>query len=102
MSAHACELGRARLQNSIPPTTTAAALQLEVAQAEREGCFIDVGFWGGVVPSSMGELSTLLADERILGVKAFLSPLPAAAGGRSFSALYLCCPLAAVFFNGTL
>ena len=85
MSAHACELGRARLQNSIPPTTTAEALQLEVAQAEREGCFIDVGFWGGVVPSSMGELSTLLADERILGVKAFLSPLPAAAGYEALS-----------------
>lgn len=71
--------------NSLPPTTNLAALQLELEQAKTERPFVDVGFWGGVVPSSLGELDALLSDVRVLGIKAFLSPLPPAAGYDSVS-----------------
>ncbi|KAL1530737.1 hypothetical protein AB1Y20_001636 [Prymnesium parvum] len=68
--------------NSLPPTVSVAALQLELASSAEEGLHVDVGLWGGVVPSSLarGELPPLLADRRVLGLKAFLSPLPPAAG----------------------
>jgi allantoinase len=56
--------------NSIPATTTAAAL------AEKRGVagghvFVDVGFWGGVVPGNAGELAGLVAGGA-LGCKCFL------------------------------
>src|SRR5215510_9961236 len=35
--------------NSIPATTTLAAFKTKLADASRD-CFVDVGFWGGVVP----------------------------------------------------
>ena len=68
--------------NSLPPTVSVSALDAEVARAAAEGLHVDVGLWGGVVPSSLsdGSLLPLLADERVLGLKAFLSPLPPAAG----------------------
>jgi allantoinase len=73
--------------NSIPPTTNPEALEAEVAQARTEGLHVDVGFWGGVIPSSLAasDLPRLLADERILGIKAFLSHLPPAAGYAAVS-----------------
>src|SRR5512132_3594786 len=47
--------------NSIPATTTSAALEAKKAAA-RGACAIDVGFWGGVVPGNQGELAGLVAD----------------------------------------
>src|SRR5947208_15313374 len=46
--------------NSIPPTTTVAGLKEKLAAAN-EQCFVDVGFWGGVVPGNTEELSGLFA-----------------------------------------
>src|SRR6187401_3685022 len=37
--------------NSLPVTTTAAALAAKLS-ASRHKCFVDVGFWGGVVPGN--------------------------------------------------
>ncbi|MDX6317175.1 MAG: allantoinase, partial [Nocardioidaceae bacterium] len=41
--------------NSIPPTTDVPALEVKRAAAAGQ-CFVDVGFWGGAVPSSLGSL----------------------------------------------
>ena len=35
--------------NSIPPTTNAANLEVKWAAA-KDSCFIDFGFWGGLIP----------------------------------------------------
>src|SRR6266850_8402140 len=56
--------------NSIPPTTTVAGLKEKLAAA-KEQCFVDVGFWGGVVPGNTGELATLFAAG-VVGFKCFL------------------------------
>jgi allantoinase len=56
--------------NSIPATTTRAALEAKQAEA-RAHAFIDVGFWGGVVPGNAGELAGLVAAGA-LGCKCFL------------------------------
>src|SRR6266850_1515357 len=56
--------------NSIPPTTTVAGLKEKFAAA-KEQCFVDVGFWGGVVPGNTGELATLFAAG-VVGFKCFL------------------------------
>lgn len=56
--------------NSIPPTTTLEGFQEKLSAAE-EKCMVDVGFWGGVVPGNVGELSRL-ADAGVLGFKCFL------------------------------
>jgi allantoinase len=58
--------------NSVPATTTRAALRAKQAAA-RNQCSVDVGFWGGVVPGNAGELEGLL-DDGVLGFKAFLVP----------------------------
>ena len=42
--------------NSIPATTTLAAFKTKLADAKHKS-FIDVGFWGGVVPGNTGELA---------------------------------------------
>lgn len=55
--------------NSLPPTIDVAALEAKRAAA-RDQVRADVGFWGGVVPGSEGELAGL-ADAGVLGVKAF-------------------------------
>lgn len=57
--------------NSIPATTTVAALELK-RQAARQSV-IDVGFWGGAVPDNLGQLETLW-NAGVFGFKAFLSP----------------------------
>src|SRR5204863_705507 len=41
--------------NSIPPTTTLAGFKAKLDDAKNE-CFVDVGFWGGVVPGNTDEL----------------------------------------------
>jgi allantoinase len=56
--------------NSIPPTTTVAGFR-EKLEAARSQCYVDVGFWGGVVPGNTGELASLLA-EGVVGFKSFL------------------------------
>jgi allantoinase len=56
--------------NSIPSTTTPAALAAKRAAATGQ-CFIDVGFWGGVVPGNAGELAPMVAAGA-LGFKCFL------------------------------
>jgi allantoinase len=56
--------------NSSPVTTTRTALELKL-EAARGQTFVDVGFWGGVVPDNTTELAPL-ADGGVLGCKAFL------------------------------
>ena len=58
--------------NSIPATTTVAALEAKRAAA-RGQCAIDVGFLGGVVPGNTDELAPLHAAG-VLGFKCFLVP----------------------------
>ncbi|MFN2492513.1 MAG: allantoinase AllB [Pyrinomonadaceae bacterium] len=56
--------------NSIPPTTTIAGFKrkLEAAQGQ---CYVDVGFWGGVVPGNTAELAPL-HKANVVGFKCFL------------------------------
>lgn len=56
--------------NSIPPTTTRAGLRTKLKAAESQ-CYVDVGFWGGVVPGNTSELEPL-ADAGVVGFKCFL------------------------------
>jgi allantoinase len=58
--------------NSIPPTTTVAALDAKRRAAEGR-CHVDVGFWGGVVPGNARDLEPL-ARAGVFGFKCFLSP----------------------------
>ncbi|HEV7668561.1 MAG TPA: allantoinase AllB [Thermoanaerobaculia bacterium] len=61
--------------NSIPATTTRAALREKILAAEGQ-CQVDVGFWGGIVPGNANdreEIAGLVADG-VLGFKAFLVP----------------------------
>lgn len=58
--------------NSIPPTTTVAALALKKAVAT-PSAFVDIGFWGGAVPENLGQLGPV-HDAGVYGFKCFLSP----------------------------
>jgi len=58
--------------NSIPATTSAAALRAKLAAAAGK-CWVDMGFWGGVVPGNTPELEGLAAAGA-LGFKCFLAP----------------------------
>jgi allantoinase len=58
--------------NSIPATTTAAALEAK-RSAARKKCRVNVGFWGGVVPGNAGELRAL-HRAGAFGFKCFLVP----------------------------
>jgi allantoinase len=58
--------------NSIPPTTTVAGLAEKLAAAGNH-CWVDIGFWGGVVPGNADQIVPLLA-EGVLGFKCFLVP----------------------------
>jgi len=58
--------------NSIPATTTVSALESKRAAA-RGQTFVDVGFWGGVVPGNDKNISDLW-DEGVCGFKCFLVP----------------------------
>src|SRR5882672_8869031 len=58
--------------NSIPATTTAAALETKRASA-RKKCWVNVGFWGGVVPGNSGDLRAL-HRAGAFGFKCFLVP----------------------------
>ncbi len=56
--------------NSIPPTTTVNGFEAKLAAA-RGQCYVDVGFWGGVVPGNTSELAAL-SDAGVVGFKCFL------------------------------
>ena len=56
--------------NSVPPTTDPAALVTKRRAAAGQ-CHVDVGFWGGAVPDSLGRLAELSA-EGVFGFKCFL------------------------------
>lgn len=58
--------------NSIPPTVSVAALDEKRAVAEGR-VFVDVGFWGGVIPGNLAELAPL-HDAGVFGFKCFLLP----------------------------
>lgn len=56
--------------NAIPPTTTVNGLREKVKAAEGQ-CWVDVGFYGGIVPGNVGELKSLV-KEGVRGFKGFL------------------------------
>ena len=56
--------------NSIPATTSLAALETKRAAAAGQAR-VDVGFWAGAVPDSLGRLAEL-ADAGVFGFKCFL------------------------------
>ena len=56
--------------NAIPPTTTVAGLKEKVSAAQGQ-CWVDVGFYGGLVPGNVGELKALV-KEGVRGFKGFL------------------------------
>lgn len=58
--------------NSIPATTTLNAFKTKLDEA-RDKCFVDVGFWGGVVPGNTRELAPML-EAGVVGFKCFLVP----------------------------
>lgn len=58
--------------NSIPPTTTVEGFKTKLAVAQ-SNCFVDVGFWGGVVPGNVSELAGLKRSG-VVGFKCFLVP----------------------------
>ncbi|HZJ44203.1 MAG TPA: allantoinase AllB [Pyrinomonadaceae bacterium] len=58
--------------NSIPPTTTTEGFETKLSVA-RNNCFVDVGFWGGVVPGNTSELRGL-KEAGVVGFKCFLVP----------------------------
>lgn len=56
--------------NAIPPTTTRGGLR-EKVEAAKGKCWVDVGFWGGVVPGNQRELRGLI-EGGVRGFKGFL------------------------------
>ncbi len=79
--------------NSLPPTLTASALVTK-KRAARGRCHVDVGFWGGSVPTNLADLPELFAAG-VFGVKCFLQdsgvpefpPLSAAELHRAMTAI---------------
>ncbi|WP_284293299.1 allantoinase AllB [Luteimicrobium album] len=58
--------------NSIPPTVSPEALDVKRAAAAGVAA-VDVGFWGGAIPSNLGRLRAL-HDAGVFGFKCFLAP----------------------------
>ncbi|XP_032686781.1 allantoinase [Odontomachus brunneus] len=58
--------------NSIPPTTTLDNLKAKAKVAYAK-VFVDVAFWGGVIPGNQRELRSLV-DAGVVGFKCFLCP----------------------------
>ncbi|XP_046745138.1 allantoinase [Diprion similis] len=58
--------------NSIPPTTTLENLSIKSKEALGR-VFVDVGFWGGVIPGNQKELRALI-QAGVVGFKCFLCP----------------------------
>lgn len=58
--------------NSIPVTTSLAAFEQKLASTEGK-LWVDVGFWGGVVPGNLAELEPMV-KKGVLGFKCFMVP----------------------------
>lgn len=58
--------------NSIPPTTTIENLNTKTSSA-KDNVFVDVGFWGGVIPGNEDSLRDLV-KAGVVGFKCFLCP----------------------------
>lgn len=58
--------------NSVPPTTSVAALETK-REAARGRCAVDVGFLGGLVPGGINKIAAL-HSAGVLGFKCFLCP----------------------------
>ncbi|XP_044733715.1 allantoinase, mitochondrial-like [Chrysoperla carnea] len=58
--------------NSIPYTTSVENLNIKLKAAEGKN-YVDVGFWGGVVPGNQNELAKLV-EAGVVGFKCFLIP----------------------------
>jgi allantoinase len=56
--------------NAIPPTTTVAGFKEKIAAAQGK-CWVDVGFYGGIVPGNVEELKPLV-KMGVRGFKGFL------------------------------
>lgn len=56
--------------NAIPPTTTVENLHTKI-EAAKGKCWVDVGFYGGVIPGNASELKALV-KEGVRGFKGFL------------------------------
>ncbi|XP_075717468.1 allantoinase, mitochondrial-like isoform X2 [Rhinoderma darwinii] len=56
--------------NSLPPTTTVGNFHTKL-QAARGQCYVDVAFWGGVIPDNQVELIPML-HAGVAGFKCFL------------------------------
>lgn len=56
--------------NAIPPTTTVANLHTKIEAAQGK-CWVDVGFYGGIIPGNASELRALVR-EGVRGFKGFL------------------------------
>nr|WP_227820317.1 allantoinase AllB [Agromyces aureus] len=56
--------------NSVPPTISLEAFETKRASADGR-VFVDVGFWGGVVPGNLGHLEPLI-EAGVFGFKCFL------------------------------
>lgn len=57
--------------NAIPPTTTVENFNLKLAAA-RDQCWVDVGFWGGIIPGNVDQLVPLV-NAGIRGFKCFMA-----------------------------
>ena len=51
--------------NSVPPTTTVAALRRSSGQPPRGQAHVDVGFWGGAVPDNLSDLAPAARRRRV-------------------------------------
>ncbi|KAL7301073.1 hypothetical protein TKK_0006343 [Trichogramma kaykai] len=58
--------------NASPPTTTVENLKLKVREAQKKS-FVDVAFWGGIVPENQNHLKALV-NAGVVGFKSFLHP----------------------------
>jgi allantoinase len=56
--------------NAIPPTTTVAGFKEKLAASQGQ-CWVDVGFYGGVIPGNADELLPLV-ESGVRGFKGFL------------------------------
>ncbi|CZR58375.1 probable allantoinase, mitochondrial precursor [Phialocephala subalpina] len=56
--------------NAIPPTTTVQGLKEKIAAAQGQ-CWVDVGFYGGIIPGNASELLPLV-EAGVRGFKGFL------------------------------
>ncbi|KAK0178949.1 hypothetical protein PV327_007786 [Microctonus hyperodae] len=58
--------------NSIPPTTSVENLEEKMSVAN-ENIYVDVAFWGGVIPGNTGQLKDMV-KAGVVGFKCFLCP----------------------------